>query len=443
MRFRLWPFASFIFAVLLSLVALFGWSVSRKSSQIDARATAAHGVYQRVDDALTNIRANIYRAALLSREMPPAERTAAAQQQLQAIYNATERDINRLRAILHADQQPSLHSLRSELLRYWAALGVIQPGSQDAGPAPSEDRREQREIVLTLTEQMDNLNEASIRQQEAEIREDRRALRRFALQSAVLLLIAGLGIALGSISYLARLERRSEAAKQRAEDAEYELRRLSQQLVHAQEEERKIISRELHDEVGQVLTGLRLELGALAKRQNSSPDFEARMNSLKSLAEDALRAVRNLSLLLRPSMLDDLGLAPALKWQAKEFSRRMGIPISVDIEGDLEGLPEAYRICIYRIVQEALTNSAKHAEPTRIAVAIAQRQDVVNATIRDNGRGFPEKELRTRGLGLAGMEERIRTLQGTFSVSSQPGEGTELRIALPLYGSPQLAAPHS
>jgi len=244
-----------------------------------------------------------------------------------------------------------------------------------------------------------------------------------------------MAIGLLSIVHLARLERRSEAEKHRAEEAEYELRRLSQQLVRAQEEERKTISRELHDEVGQILTGLRMELGALSQGATAA-DFEVRLNSIKGLAEDALRAVRQLSLLLRPPMLDDLGLGPALQWQAREFSRRLGIPIHVDIEGQLEDLPEAHRLCLYRVVQEALTNSARHAAAHSIGVTISHSRDVVEATIKDDGRGLPEKVVRTQGLGLAGMEERVRTLQGTLAVASRPGEGTELRIVLPLYAAP-------
>lgn len=440
MRFRLWPFVGFVFALLLSLVALFAWSLYRKSTQLDRRAAEAHTRYQMADDALTNIRANVYRAALLSRDQPLAARNPAVWRQLQEIRIAAARDTQRLVNLLGAPQRQSLDTLRSELDGYWKALDVDKPTSPPPKSSGREIRSEQREIVLTLAEQLDSLNEAGIRQQEAAIRDDRQGLRRFAIQATVLLLALSLGIAIASIAYLAGLERKSEMEKQRAEDAEYELRRLSQQLVSAQEEERKTISRELHDEVGQILTGLRLELGALAKSEGS-PDFAERVSSTKALAEEALRAVRNLSLLLRPSMLDDLGLGAALRWQAKQFSQRMGVPISVEIEGDLEKLPEAYRLCVYRVVQEALTNSAKHAQASRIAITISQKQDLVKAVIHDNGKGFPEKEQRTQGLGLAGMEERVRTLQGTLAISSRPGEGTELRIALPLYAGPSPLAP--
>src|SRR6185437_563724 len=197
------------------------------------------------------------------------------------------------------------------------------------------------------------------------------------------------------------------------------------------EDERKTISRELHDEVGQILTGLRMELGSLW-RGEADAAFRERLDSVKGLAEETLRSVRNLALLLRPSMLDDLGLGAALRWQAKEFSARSGIPVSIDIEGEVNSLPEAFRICLYRAIQEALTNCLRHAEANRVTIAIVQEKDLVSASIQDNGRGFETSSLRTRGLGLVGMEERVRALQGELTVSSRPGFGTLIRIELPL-----------
>ena len=206
--------------------------------------------------------------------------------------------------------------------------------------------------------------------------------------------------------------------------------RLSNQLVRVQEDERRTISRELHDEIGQILTGLRMELGSLS-RGESDAGYRERLDSVKRLAEEALRSVRNLALLLRPSMLDDLGLEPALRWQAKEFSRRTGIPVSVDIQGNIDSLPEAVRICLYRAIQEALTNCSKHAEATRITVTVSQKKDLISASVEDNGRGFDARQ-RTSGLGLVGMEERVRALQGRFAISSVPGERTSVSLSLPL-----------
>jgi signal transduction histidine kinase len=238
--------------------------------------------------------------------------------------------------------------------------------------------------------------------------------------------------------YLARLDGTSEKERKRAEDAESELRRLSNQLVRVQEEERKVISRELHDEVGQILTGLRMELGTLSSRGRDD-GFPQRLESVKRLTEDALRSVRSLSLLLRPAMLDDLGLQPALQWQAKEFSRRHGVLASVNIQGELGGLPESHRLCLYRAVQEAMTNCGKHAHAKRVSVTIRQEKDRVYLSVRDDGKGFDPSHNYNHGLGLLGMKERVRALEGNIVVTSAPGEGTLLALELP--ATPDLSDP--
>lgn len=429
MRLRLWPFVSLSFAVILTLMVLLAWSVARKALQIDERAGDAHRIYQQADDAVTNIRADVYRAALLAGNIPVTSRSPRLEKQLNDLRASSTAEAQRLSALLGARQIAKLGPLERELDVYWRTLAIPAP---DASISPLlENAGKQPDTVLTMAEQIDTLNEASIHQQEREIFAQRRTLREFAMKATALMLGLSVAVALFSIYGLARLERLSSNEKSRAEQAEFELRRLSQQLVRAQEEERKTISRELHDEVGQVLTGLRLEVGTLANSRLNDTFFE-RVESIKGLAEEALRTVRNLALLLRPSMLDDLGLGAALRWQAKEFSRRIGVPIIVELEGNLDGLGESQSICLYRVVQEALTNSARHADPKRVTVTIHQDENLVTAVIWDNGKGFDAKNRHNAGLGLAGMDERVRALHGTLSISSQPGQGTELKIALPL-----------
>ena len=434
MRFRLWPFVSLSFSLLLLLVVVFAWSVWRKSAEIEKREAAAHRTYQRADDAITNVRFAVYRAALLPNVGAGSESTAEARREMTTLKTLAESAVRRLTTSLNGNLQENLTSLRTALTNFW-----------DLPPATALDsgrdekailkRNRQRETVLALAENIDALNEANIHAEDRQIRSEQSALNRFALRALTLLVALILAVAVATSYNLARLEKKSDSERERTAEAEFELRRLSQQLVRVQEEERKTISRELHDEVGQMLTGLRLELGTLAKLQKED-NFQERVDSVKTLAEEALRAVRNISLLLRPSMLDDLGLGPALRWQAKEFSRRIDVPITVDIQGNLDGLPEAHRVCLYRAVQEALTNCAKHAEATRITVVVLQEQDVVTATVQDNGLGFEGKTLRTQGLGLIGMEERVRALQGALSISSEPGKGTTMQLTFPLYAQP-------
>jgi signal transduction histidine kinase len=206
---------------------------------------------------------------------------------------------------------------------------------------------------------------------------------------------------------------------------------LSQQLVKAQEEERKNISRELHDEVGQLLTGLRIELGNLHRCDGNSEMFNNRMQEAKALAESALRTVRNMAMLLRPSMLDDQGLAPALRWQAKEFSRRFEIPVTVQIEGNVEQIPTGHGVCLYRVVQEVLTNCAKHAQAKHISISVNATDSQLSATVEDDGIGFQSRG-QAAGIGLLGISERVRELRGTFFIDSQPGIGTRVIVELPI-----------
>jgi signal transduction histidine kinase len=250
----------------------------------------------------------------------------------------------------------------------------------------------------------------------------------FAVALVLALLVAGI-----SFSRISRLERRSEEERRRGEQAEHEMRRLSQKLVQAQEQERKSISRELHDEVGQMITALRMELTNLELlRFDSGTGFSDHLAEAKDLAEKTLQSVRNLAMGLRPSMLDDLGLGPALQWQAKEFSRRSGIPVAVDADGDLENLPEDLRTCIYRVVQESFTNCARHAQANGIHLKVRGTEGHVAMTIEDNGVGFDPGISRGQGLGLIGMEERVRELGGNISINSQPQKGTVIQLDVPL-----------
>jgi signal transduction histidine kinase len=258
-------------------------------------------------------------------------------------------------------------------------------------------------------------------------------LRSYLGQMFLFALCFALVVAAVSFSRISNLERHREEERRRAESAEQELRRLSLKLVRTQEDERKSISRELHDEIGQMITGLRMELANIhALRTAPEPEFAQHMSEAKGLAEKTLQSLRNLAMGLRPSMLDDLGLGPALQWQAKEFSRRSGVPAIVQLDGNLEGIEERLRTCVYRLVQESLTNCARHAHANSIMVSVAENNSRLVMAIQDDGAGFDTNALKNRGLGLMGMEERVRELGGTFTVTSQIAKGTAVRAEIPI-----------
>jgi signal transduction histidine kinase len=212
-------------------------------------------------------------------------------------------------------------------------------------------------------------------------------------------------------------------------EARAALQELSARLLRAQEDERRALSRELHDEVGQAFSTILMEIENL-QDYIREPSLESRLRSIRGLAESGVNETRNMALLLRPSMLDDFGLLPALEWQGRETAKRTGLSVSISASELAEHLPEEHKTCVYRVVQEALNNCARHAQATKAQVTVSGRAEEIVLTVQDDGCGFDA--ARVRGLGLLGMEERVRHLGGDFSIESSAGRGTRLNVRLPL-----------
>ena len=245
-------------------------------------------------------------------------------------------------------------------------------------------------------------------------------------------LVAGVLMSLVCGWYILRLERQARLRYDALARSRLELEGLSARLVEAQEEERRAISRELHDEVGQSLGALLVEVGQLAKLVPSEDRVtQAQIAQIKSVAESAVKSIRDIALLLRPPMLDDLGLVPALEWQAREISRRSDMEVEVHSENVSEDLGDETKVTIYRLVQEALNNAATHASAKNAKVTIVQNSDKITVEIADDGHGFDP--ARQRGMGILGMEERVRRLGGTFTIESAPGKGATVKAELPLH----------
>jgi len=177
-----------------------------------------------------------------------------------------------------------------------------------------------------------------------------------------------------------------------------------------------------------------MELGNLDSAAGPSLQgaFRKHLDGAKRFTAETLRMVRDLAMGLRPSMLDDIGLGPALEWQGRQFSRRADVPVTVQVDGRLDDLPEEHRTCIFRVVQEALTNCARHSKARNIRVSVYGQPDRVRATIQDDGVGFdPEKPFGV-GIGLLGLRERVRELSGSVSIESQARKGTILSVELPV-----------
>ncbi len=208
------------------------------------------------------------------------------------------------------------------------------------------------------------------------------------------------------------------------------------QILTAQEQERKRIARELHDETSQVLTSLLLSLKIL-EEAIASEEARQRVEETRSLVHQTLRAIRNLSIDLRPSALDDLGLLPALRWYIKEYQQKCKIEVEFTANNFKARLPAELETALYRIVQEALTNTAKYAKATKVRITVGEANGNVCATISDNGKGFDALTIlklpwQERGLGLAGMHERATLLNGSLLITTEPGHGTTIQVIIPL-----------
>ena len=166
------------------------------------------------------------------------------------------------------------------------------------------------------------------------------------------------------------------------------------------------------------------------------------MEEIKSLVESTVRVVRNMALLLRPSMLDDLGLIPALRWQAREISKRTGMDVGVAADVTSDDFPDNYKTCIYRVVQEALHNCERHSGARTVRIRVQQAGERITLSIQDDGSGFDAAQM--KGLGLLGIQERVNHLGGVCRVHSSPGRGTLLSVDLALPSAkPALEAVHT
>jgi PAS domain S-box-containing protein len=228
---------------------------------------------------------------------------------------------------------------------------------------------------------------------------------------------------------------RAENALKRSRE---ELRELAQAANSVREQEKSRIARELHDELAQALTALKMDVNWVTDRLGPVRDeaLEEKLAAMQAMLDDTVAATRRISADLRPLMLDDLGLVPAVEWLVQGFSERSGILCDLRIsEDDLE-LGEPYASAVFRILQESLTNVAKHAQASRVEMSVARRDGAVTLTVQDNGRGFdPEDPRKPNSFGLMGLRERAYALGGTVEIRSRRGQGTKIDVRIPVPAS--------
>jgi signal transduction histidine kinase len=429
------------FGSIILLTILFGLDTWRRTSQIYSSVLEIHQSHLRTEAALRHIESGIYLSGLFIRDflLDPSQITAALhRRELLEVRESMEQNLDILDRTAAPAIRDTLHRLREENEAYWASLDPVFEWTPQRKMAMSSLflRRQvlpRRNAVLAMAEQIQALTADDLRQRQEEVDASMDRFRETAERTLIVVLVLALAVAMGSTYQIWRLEGKADKQRVRTEHAERELRLLSQKLVRAQEEERRHIARELHDEIGQMLTALKVELGNLDRLRNSrDEEYRAHLDDAKQLATQTLVSVRTMASGLRPSVLDDLGLGPALQWQAREFSRRTGVPVEVSLEDLPADLPDAHRTCIYRVVQEALTNCARHSEAGHIDIDVHREDSILVLKVQDNGRGLPNGGGSAAGLGLRGMEERVRELGGYFRIESDPGGGTTVKASIPL-----------
>ncbi len=427
------------FGGLLVLMATAGADSLRVLRQIHASNAQIHRDFLSREHRLDQLRDTLYLSGTVVRDyilLDPGHSAAETLRgELQTYHDDMKAALEAYSRSLRPDERDSFQRLTDELENYWSVLDpVFQWDAKEKRERGYWFLRQElfprRTTVLSAARNIAAVNEQTLKEGEKLVAQ---VFARFEHRLEIMTTIGlglGLLVAFISISYILRLEKNADLRYQESLRAQDELKKLSARLVDAQEQERRAISRELHDEVSQLLTALLMDLGKLAARLGADGQFREPLEKLKKLATNSVSAIRNVSLLLRPPMLDDLGLVPALEWQARDVSKRTGMLVDLVQENVSDSLPEDYKTCVYRVVQEALHNCSRHAEARNVRVIVRQEPERLLLTVQDDGRGFDVQH--THGLGLVGMTERAARLDGVFKVESEPGRGTLLRIELPL-----------
>jgi signal transduction histidine kinase len=327
-----------------------------------------------------------------------------------------------------------------ELGKYWSSREVafIEPPLTQAQAAAMLGGRAapQRDTVLQVMDQLLALQTAAgHRQQEALSLLYRDVRTRLLLMGAGTLLVA-LGAAVVASRRVNWLQREIERQRRIEQSNREDLERLSARLVSVQEQERGALARELHDEVGQALTAVKMDIG-IALRADLDSRVRNALEEARDISESTLRSVRDMSQLLHPSILDDFGLPATLTTYLRNFSRRTGI--RAQLAETMEArLASEIELCVYRIVQEALNNVAQHSGATACTVTLNAGDGLLRLVIEDNGQGVGSAVSRVtagRGLGFIGMRERAQSLGGSFMVNDRAGGGATVVVRLPLNGT--------
>jgi signal transduction histidine kinase len=429
------------FGLMLGLWLLAGYHVTLRMRLAQRDAAAVSTRYLHAQDLLSAIRAQVLVSSVLVRDTLLDPRSSSAPIQRREIARAFDSIDDQLSRYIFFIGSPvereRVASLRSEALRLRAASDdALSDRDRPSSDARAVLRRFMplRETAIRVSEEVQALNRAAFVEQREAIVERQASMQRQVLTVFGVALAISLSIGWLAVRHTTRLERHLTGQRAREERIALDLQRLGAQLVHAQEEERSRIARELHDAVGQALSAVKVEL-LVAQRKLAPTPFGAHfLSDAQANADSALRSVRDLSHLLHPAALD-LGLVAAIDSYLTEFGKRHEIAVRFFHSG-IDGRHHAeIERAVYRIVQEALTNVARHARASTVSVTLSVDAGALHVAIDDDGTGFDvadaEQPGRRRGFGLLSIRERALQLGGSVLVTSGTADGTHVRVDLP------------
>jgi signal transduction histidine kinase len=432
------------FGLTLGIWVFAGYYFTGRVAAIQDDGTAINVRYMRAQELLTNIRSEVLLGSLSVRDAlldSGPEAMERSERQIVDTFGEVERAIAEYVPILDAPaEHERVEDLRREISGLRGHMEAVLVSQRENGPEQARALLNsrvvpQRQIVIRVSEEVQSLNRAAFIRQQTEVAHLYSATQRQLWTQLGVALLASLGIALWATVHAGRLEERLKEQREREVRHSTDLQRLSAKLIDAQEEERRSIARELHDELGQVLSAIKMEIAVAKRGLESAGSATHVLSDAETIADQALTTVRDLSHLLHPSMLDDLGLPAAVDWYLRGFGARSGVRVELLLDRMDDRLQAETEVTAYRIIQEALTNVARHAHATSCRVYLRRRPSTVLVTIEDDGRGFQPEDLgrrdRPRGLGLLGIQERATLLQGTLRIESRPGAGTRLIVELP------------
>lgn len=431
------------FGGLLLLLAFMGLNSLSVLSEIQAQNQRIREDYFNRDRILEQLRSDIFLSGTYVRDLlleQDPDQADLHRLELQKTRSRIASNVAAYQRVLRPLEQKPFQEFTTELDAYFKSLRPALEWNaaqrQQYGYIFMKDSLlPRRMMIVHLADKIGEVNQRQMDAGNLQITSLFSGFRRSLIELLILMLVCGALLATVSMRRILRLEEISAVRFGEVEHAREALQDLSARLIAVQESERRSLSRELHDEVGQSLSAILLGIGNVAAvLPADDPNLRSQLQDLRRLAERTVAIVRDMSLLLRPSMLDDLGLIPAVQWQAREVSRTSNIYVQVQADPIPEDLPDEHKTSIYRIVQEALRNVVRHAHAKSARVRLSQEAEHLVLTIQDDGQGFvPERD---RGLGLLGIQERVTHLRGRFSVESSSGEGTLIRVELPLVSPP-------